>query len=116
MRDAFLEHLRQSGRGAPLFVVLSLFGASAVFFGPVGIGVVLGLLGVYIAWFCVSIYRQQARFERLGRQPLASADLRVARNRLANSKTQRLVAEHSRRLKSQRLGRARATPLRLRHP
>jgi len=116
MRDAFFEHLRQHGRNGYLFVLLTVLVAVAALFGPVGIGVVLGLLGVYVAWFCVAVYRQQDRFERLGRQPMASADLRFARNRLANSKTQRLVAEQSRRLKPQRFNRPGTTPLRLRHP
>ena len=119
MWDAFCEHLRKYGRSGNLFVLICTSIATAALFGPVAVAALLGLLGAYLVWFCVEVRQQQVRFERLGQQPpLASVDLRVARVRLANSKTQRLQAEQSRRLKTERFNRpvtsATHAPLRLR--
>lgn len=116
MWAAFFEHLRHCGRsGYPFVLVLVIIGVGASF-GPVGMGGLLVLLGAYLTWFFGEVRRQQDRFERLGPQPpLASVDLRLARTRLANAKTQRLLAEQSQRLKTQRLGRTGVNPpLRLR--
>ncbi len=119
MWDAFFEHLRRCGRSGHLFVLIFVASAIAVTFGPVGLAVLLGVLGAYLLWFLVEVRQQQARFEKLGQQPpLASVDLRVARVRLANSKTQRLMAEQSRRLKAasfaRPVARAGTSPLRVR--
>jgi hypothetical protein len=103
MWDAFFEELREHGRSGHVFVLITLIIFAGSLFGMGGIGVLLGLLAIYLAWICFAIRAQQDRFERLGRQPpLASADLRAARGRLAKSQTQRLMAEHSQRLKTQR--------------
>src|SRR5829696_7740036 len=100
----FFEHLRHYGRSGNLFVLVIVSTASAALFGPAGLAVLLGVLASYLVWICMEIHRQQDRFENLGPQPpLASVDLRVARVKLANSKTQRLLAEQPQRLKTQRL-------------
>ena len=119
MWDAFFEHLRRCGRSGNLFVLVCTAIATAALFGPIALAVLLGLPGSYLVWFLAEVRQQQVRFERLGQQPpLASVDLRMARVRLANSKTQRIEAEQSRRLKTQRFNRpvtsATHAPLRLR--
>jgi len=116
MWDAFFEQLRERGRTGNLFVLIMVAIGVGGFFGTAGITVLLGVLAAYLVWLCVEIHRQRDRFERLGRQPpLASVDLKVARTKLANSKTQRLLNEQSQRLKTQRLVRSNGSgPLRLR--
>jgi hypothetical protein len=116
---AFCEHLRHCGRSGYVFVLVMLLTAIGALFGPTGMAALLGLLGAYLVWICVEISRQRDRFEKLGQQPpLASVDLKLARVKLANSKTQRLRNEQSQRLKTQRINRQTATsantPLRLR--
>jgi hypothetical protein len=104
MWEAFCQHLRECGRSGHLFGLIMLLIGAGAFFGSVGILVLLGLLAAYLIWFCVEIHQQRERFEQLGRQPpLAGVDLRSARIRLANSKTQRLQAEQAQRLKTQRM-------------
>jgi len=115
MWDAFFEQLRHGGRSGSLFFLIIAGTAIAAFFGPVGLTVLLGVLGIFVVRTCVEIRQQQDRFDKLGRlPPLASVDLRVARTKLANSKTQRLMAEQAQRLKTQRLSARPASTLRLR--
>jgi hypothetical protein len=117
MWDAFFEELREHGRSGHVFVLITLIIFAGALFGGPGIGVLLGLLGVYLGWVCLAIRSQRERFERLGQQPpLPAADLRVARGKLAKSQTQRLIAEQSQRLKTQRCPTTTSTsgPLRLR--
>jgi hypothetical protein len=103
MWAAFFEELREHGRSGHVFVLITLVIFAGALFGVPGIFVLLGLLAVYLGWICLAIRGQRERFERLGQQPpLASADLRVARVKLAKSQTQRLLAEQSQRLKTQR--------------
>jgi len=107
MWAAFCEHLRDCGRSGNLFALVLLLTFAGALFGMTGIGVLLGLLAAYLIWVGVEIHRQQDCFERLGQQPpLALTDLRVARTKLAHSRTQRLVAvtnSSTQRLKTQRL-------------
>jgi hypothetical protein len=105
MWAAFCAHLRECGRSGNLFVLVVLLIFAGAIFGRPGLAVLLGLLATYFAWVCFELWSQQERFEQLGRQPpLASQDLRAARVRLANSKTQRLRQEQTHRLKTQRMG------------
>ncbi|HKX60632.1 MAG TPA: hypothetical protein VJS65_02295 [Verrucomicrobiae bacterium] len=119
MWAAFFEELREHGRSGHVFVLIMLLIFAGALFGVPGIGALFGLLAVYLGWVCMAVRSQQERFERLGQQPpLASADLRVARVKLAKSQTQRLMAERSQRLKTQRCptttNTATSGPLRLR--
>ena len=119
MWAAFFEEIREHGRNGHVFVMIMLLIFAGALFGVPGIGVLFGLLAVYLGWVCMAVRSQQERFERLGRQPpLASADLRVARVKLAKSQTQRLMAERTQRLKTQRCptttSTATSSPLRLR--